>query len=107
MKILLDECIDWRLKHEFYGQHDVKTVQDMGWLGKSNGELLSAASKEDFSIFITIDKKLKFQQNLERFGLVIVVLNVYRNTLKNLKPLVPKILEQIYTMQSGKVYEIY
>ncbi|MBU2444445.1 MAG: DUF5615 family PIN-like protein [Bacteroidetes bacterium] len=106
MKILLDECIDWRLKHEFYGQHDVKTVQDMGWLGKSNGELLSAASKEDFSIFITIDKKLKFQQNLRKYGLAIVVLDVYRNTLKNLKLLVPRILEQIHAMQSDEVYEI-
>ncbi len=45
MKILLDECVDWRLKFEF-GTHDTRSVQDMGWLGRTNGELLELASKE-------------------------------------------------------------
>ncbi len=30
MRILLDECLDWRLRRDLPG-HDVKTVQEMGW----------------------------------------------------------------------------
>ena len=32
MRILLDECIDWRLMREL-GDHDVKSVRQTGWLG--------------------------------------------------------------------------
>ena len=59
MKILLDECIDWRLKNDFT-ELEVSTVTDEGWLGKKNGELLSLASQSGFDVFLTIDKKLRF-----------------------------------------------
>ena len=40
MKILFDECVPKRLYKLLEG-HDVKTVQDMGWKGVKNGELLT------------------------------------------------------------------
>ncbi len=40
MKILLDENLPKKLKVDFGTEHEVKTVRDMGWLGKKNGELL-------------------------------------------------------------------
>ncbi|WP_299288121.1 hypothetical protein [uncultured Mucilaginibacter sp.] len=40
MKILLDENLPKKLKADFGTEHEVKTVRDMGWLGKKNGELL-------------------------------------------------------------------
>ena len=40
MKILLDENLPKKLKADFGIEHEVKTVRDMGWLGKKNGELL-------------------------------------------------------------------
>lgn len=30
MKVLLDECVDWRLLRDLDG-HDVKTVRQVGW----------------------------------------------------------------------------
>ena len=63
MKILLDECLNWRLKKEFE-PHEVFTVQDMGWSGLTNGTLMGKASEHDFSVFVTIDKNLPFQQNI-------------------------------------------
>ena len=38
MKILLDENIDVRFKKHFPDEHEVYTVQDMGWKGIKNGE---------------------------------------------------------------------
>ena len=44
MKILLDECVDQRFRRDLFG-HDVVTVQESGWAGKKNGELLALAAK--------------------------------------------------------------
>jgi hypothetical protein len=30
MRVLLDECVDWRLSRELVG-HEVKTALQMGW----------------------------------------------------------------------------
>ena len=60
MKILLDECtpaiVKKRLPHR-----DIHTVQEMGWSGVKNGELLKAAEGL-FDVFITTDKNLRHQQ---------------------------------------------
>ena len=39
MKILLDENLPKQLKADFGPDYDVRTVRDMGWMGKKNGEL--------------------------------------------------------------------
>jgi predicted nuclease of predicted toxin-antitoxin system len=59
VNLLLDECLDWRLRHDLPG-HEVKTVQEMGWDGIKNGRLLALAER-DFQVFITGDRNLSFQ----------------------------------------------
>lgn len=100
MKLLLDECIDWRLKLET-SNHDVKSVKEMGWLGKKNGELLSLIAEQKFLAFITIDKRLVFQQNVESLKFGIIILDSYRSTLKELKSFVPEILQTIDELKPG------
>jgi hypothetical protein len=48
VKILLDERVDQRLTRDFVG-HEVRTVEQMGWKSKQNGELLALANK-DFQV---------------------------------------------------------
>jgi hypothetical protein len=62
VKVLLDECIDWRLSRDIVG-HEVKSARQMGWATTENGELLALASKH-FDVFVTVDQNLSFQQNL-------------------------------------------
>lgn len=45
MKILLDENLSRKLKNVL-GSHRVFMVNDMGWGGKKNGELLAAHNKQ-------------------------------------------------------------
>ena len=52
MKVLLDECVDWRLARDIVG-HDVKTARQLGWATIKNGELLTLAS-ESFDVFVTV-----------------------------------------------------
>lgn len=100
MKIILDECIDRRLAKEFT-EHEVSTVPGMGWAGVKNGQLLAKVS-EPFDVFITVDRNLPFEQNLSQFDVAIVVLQAPSNRLRDLKPLVPKVLAALATASKGE-----
>ena len=56
MKILLDENLPKQLKTDFGPDYDVKTVRDMNWLGKKNGELLGLIVFNGFDFFVTSTK---------------------------------------------------
>ena len=77
MKVLIDECLDPRISSQFR-RHEATSVKAMGWLGKSNGELLELA-QSDFDSFLTIDRRLPHQQNLGKFELAIVVVRLSSN----------------------------
>ena len=62
MRVLLDECVDWRLGREL-AVHEVKTARQMGWTTLKNGELLALASAQ-FDVFVTVDRNLSFQQDV-------------------------------------------
>lgn len=63
MKVLLNECIDWRLGREIVG-HNVVTARQAGWVTIKNGELLKLAADAGFEAFVTVDRNLSFQQNV-------------------------------------------
>ncbi|MBS0275332.1 MAG: DUF5615 family PIN-like protein [Proteobacteria bacterium] len=100
MRILLDECIDWRLSRELVG-HEVKTARQMGWASRKNGELLALAATA-FDVFITVDRNLSFQQNPSAMPLSVVVLRCRSNRLADLKILVPGILEALRKLPERK-----
>jgi predicted nuclease of predicted toxin-antitoxin system len=62
VRVLLDECIDWRLGREL-ASHEVKSARQMGWTTLKNGELLALASTQ-FDVFVTADRNLSFQQDI-------------------------------------------
>jgi hypothetical protein len=104
MRILLDECVDWRLARDIAG-HEVKTARQMGWTAIKNGELLTRAS-EQFDGFITVDRNLSFQQNLNDLSIAVFVLEARTNRLADLQLLVPPLLAAIATAKRGSVYRI-
>lgn len=95
MKVLLDECLDWRLLRQIVG-HEVKTARQMGWSTIDNGELLALASKE-FDVFVTVDRNLSFQQDLPAFDIAVIVLRSRSNRIADLQTLVPALLTAIPT----------
>jgi hypothetical protein len=104
VKLLLDECIDRRFAKELTW-HDVRTVPQMGWATKKNGELLALAEAE-FDVFITVDRNLSFQQNLPKFNIAILVLHAPSNRLADLKLLIPKILSVLPTLTKGQAESV-
>src|ERR1700687_5050778 len=105
MRILLDECVPRPLRREFPG-HDVRTVPEMGWSGKKNGELLQLMVQQGFEVFLTVDQNLRFQQNLKGAAVAIIVLVAPSNRLADLIPLVPKVQGELGSIQPGRFIEI-
>ena len=106
MKILLDENLPKQLKSDFGPDYEVKTVRDMGWLGKKNCELLGLIVFNGFDFFVTIDKNLRFQQNLDRIELKIFLLSAVNNRRETLQALVGKIKDKIKEGNLQKVNEV-
>ena len=101
MRVLLDECLPRRLKRELVG-HDAKTAPEMGWASKTNGELLALAAA-DFDVFLTSDRNLTYQQNVSAFNVAVIVLVARSNSMDDLRPLVPRLLEVLATARTGTV----
>lgn len=102
MKIILDESVPRLLKLRL-PHFDISTIQEMGWAGIRNGELLRRAEAQ-FDILVTTDQNLQYQQNLSGRKLAILVLP------SNQVPIVTRLLPQIDTslamIQSGTLVEI-
>ena len=105
MRLLLDECVPRPLKREVVG-HDVEHVADRGWTGKENGELLALMVAEGFAGFVTVDQNLEFQQNVQASGLAVVVLVARTNRLKELRPLIPALLDALSRVEPGELVRV-
>ncbi|MBE9251858.1 DUF5615 family PIN-like protein [Dolichospermum sp. LEGE 00240] len=105
MRVLLDECAPRPLKREL-AEYDIKTVVEMGWSGKKNGELLRLMNQEGFTILLTTDQNLRYQQNLEQAGMAVVVLVAQSNKLADLLPLLPDARKVLNTIVPGAVVEV-
>jgi hypothetical protein len=77
-------------------------VPEMGWAGKTNGELLDLA-KNKFNVFISVDQNLQYQQNLKQTKVAVVLLKVKDNRYGTIKSLVPQVLRILETIQAGKL----
>ncbi len=104
MRILLDESIPKKLGFLLPG-HYVRTVQQMGWGGLLNGELLRVASV-DFDVLVSGDQNIGYQQNPERLPMSVVALVALNNKLESFQPLVPALLTLIATLEPRRFYRI-
>jgi len=64
--------------------HESRTVQEAGWAGKQNGELLKLAEAQ-FDVLVTVDTNLRYQQNLKSRRIAIVILDYSSNRLEHLR----------------------
>lgn len=105
MRVLLDECVPRPLRRELVG-HDVQTVQELGWAGKRNGELIELVRTADYGAFVTTDQRLEYQQNIAAARIPLIVLVSQRNTLQGLLPLVPKLRLSLRRISAGQIVHI-
>jgi predicted nuclease of predicted toxin-antitoxin system len=104
MKVLLDECLPRRLVKAL-ADHEVRTVQEAGWAGKTNGNLLQLMQGQ-FDVFITIDSNLLSQQKLTNLRIALIVLHAKSNKFEDIERLVPKTLQNLSSIKPGQVITI-
>lgn len=97
MKVLLDECVPRPIRRFLTG-HDIATIEQAGWKGVENGDLLQKAEAA-FDAFITADKNLRYQQNLT--GRRIAILELPTNDWLQLRPRVPEIQRALDSLKPG------
>lgn len=73
MRILFDQGTPVPLR-KMLPEHLVITAYECGWQTLENGSLIAAAEADGFEVIITTDQNLKYQQNLQRRNISILVL---------------------------------
>lgn len=104
MRVLLDESLPRHLVRELRG-HDVTTVQKMGWAGTKNGDLLKLAAQH-FDAFLTPDRGIEYQQNVGSSSLRIVLVRARSTRMRDLGPLVPRILMALASAKARQVAKV-
>ena len=104
MRILIDECVDPRVKLLF-GEHQSATVHDKGWDTIEDGPLLALAEKE-FDVLLTIDGKIEFQQNIPKFRVGLVDIHVPKNQIVHYRVIQQELLLAVEKVQPGQVVHV-
>ena len=68
---------------------------------KRNGDLLRLAENE-FDVFLTVDRKLEYQQNLSTFNIGVVALVAPTYTVIDLQRLMASVLENLSRVKRGE-----
>jgi hypothetical protein len=105
MRILVDECIDERLRN-FVPGHDCQTARYAGLAGFKNGDLLTAAEAAGFEVLLTVDQGITYAQNLKPREIAIVVFRAKSNRLKDLLPHIAATLVQLESIKPGQIVNV-
>lgn len=61
---------------------------------------------EHFEALFTVDRNLPFQQNLRASGIAVVIAVARTNRVKELRPLMPKVLDALRIVKTGEVVSV-
>jgi hypothetical protein len=76
------------------------------WPERKNGELLAFAEKSGFQAFLTLDRGIEYQQNLEPRKIAVVLVCARSSRLADLLPQIPDILEVLASLEPGQLVKI-
>lgn len=105
MRVLLDECVNQRLRHHLPG-HECQTARYAGLAGVENGELLLAAEAANFDVLLTVDRGFEYQQNLTDRRITVIVFCGESVLFEDLLPLMVTCLNHLNSIQPGQVIRI-
>lgn len=106
MRLLLDECMPKRAKTLFAaGGHSCTTVQEAGFTGKENGELLRLAENA-FDVLLTLDRGIQHQQNISGRQIAVLIIRSASNDIDDIQPHIPDALLALQSIRPGIVLEI-
>ncbi len=103
--VLLDEnLLSRKLKQQIVtAGYTVHNVDNIGWRGTKDRDLLALADAYPFDVFITADKNLPYQQSIITYQLRIIVLNTKTTKPEYLLPLIEQACLIIPTLEAGSI----
>ena len=104
MRLLLDHCVP-RTFARFLPGHHIETTRKRNWDALSDGALLDVM-QADFDALITVDRSLRWQQNIAMRPIFLVVMIAKTNTLSDLQPLASSVLGALQSASPGDVIVI-
>ena len=105
MRLLIDECVDERLRLLFPG-HECQTAHFADLAGLKNGRLLEAGEAASFDILITVDQNIPDQQIVTGRRISLILLCGPTNRLRDLELLVPAAVSALLSIGRGEVVRI-
>jgi len=103
MRILFDHGTPFPLRGTLAG-HSITRTPDLGWDRLSNGELLTAAEQAGFTLLLTTDKNIRYQQNLAGRTIAILVLGTSQWPVLRLH--VQRIADAVNAVTPGSYTEV-
>lgn len=76
----------------------------MGWSGLDNGALLTQAS--DFAVFVTADRGIEHQQNLDAAEVGVVLLVANSNRMEAYLPLADGFIRAVKAVKRGELIKV-
>jgi Domain of unknown function (DUF5615) len=106
MRLLIDECAPFKLKSKLaaYG-HVCQTVQEAGFGGMINGDLLTVAEGV-WDVLVTVDKSMRYQQNLTSRNIAILVIRAKSSDIDELLPYVEDCVAALKTIKPGQIVKV-
>lgn len=109
MRVFVDECVNKKVMPYLFG-HNFVHATDTQLRSAKNGALLRAVAP-DYDVFLTTDRNIPFQQNLQTFALAFIILRAVSNKIEHMLPLVPDTLAVLNRIAQsviapGDLYEV-
>lgn len=104
MRILLDECVNPRVRQAFPA-HEVITVAEAAWRAVPDAELVALAEGK-FDVFVTIDQGFEFEHNLRKLAFGIVIIQVPQNRIESYRPLFTALAAAAESVRPGEVVHV-
>jgi predicted nuclease of predicted toxin-antitoxin system len=104
VRILLDECVNPRLRQAF-PNHDVLTVAKAKWRALPDAKLIVQAQGQ-CDVLVTIDRGFEHEHNLKKLSFGIVIIHVLKNRMEYYIPLFPALLNAVERVKPGQVVHV-
>ncbi|HMJ60123.1 MAG TPA: hypothetical protein VK493_00110 [Bryobacteraceae bacterium] len=93
------------MRHNFRG-FECETAPGAGLAGKENGELLRLAEQAGFDVLLTVDRGIRYQQNLTGRKIAVLILGARSNKLGSLLPYIGAAQMALTTIKPGEVVRV-
>jgi hypothetical protein len=104
LRILFDQGVPTPLRQHLL-HHEVATAYERGWSKLKNGELLGAAETNGFTVLLTTDTNLRYQQNLKLRRIAVVILTT--TSWPRIQNAVAEVVRLVSAAAEGQYTEVH